>query len=96
VRGREEAVELAAGAVLLVLAPARVVLVAEEVVPEERVVQERLEGRVQEAGLAQVEETALALTGQRGRVVERGDVLLAWLPRLVGLALEFFVWCARA
>lgn len=52
VGGREEAVELAAGAVLFVLAPARVVLVAEEIVPEERVVQERLEGRVEEARLA--------------------------------------------
>jgi len=52
VRGCEEAVELAAGAVLFVLAPARVVFVAEEIVPEERVVQERLEGRVEEAGLA--------------------------------------------
>ena len=52
VRGREEAIELAAGAVFLVLAPARVVLVAEEIVAEERVVQEGLEGRVEEAGLA--------------------------------------------
>ena len=52
VGGREEAVELAAGAVFFVLAPARVVLVAEEIVPEERVVQERLESRVEEARLA--------------------------------------------
>ena len=36
--GGEEAVELAAGAVFFVLAPARVVLVAEEIVSEERVV----------------------------------------------------------
>jgi len=52
VRGGEKAVELAAGAVLLVFAPSRVVLVPEEVVPQERVVQERLEGRVKEACLA--------------------------------------------
>jgi hypothetical protein len=50
--GGEEPVELAAGAVFFVLAPARVVFVAEEIVSEERVVQERLEGRVEEARLA--------------------------------------------
>jgi hypothetical protein len=38
VGGCEEAIELTAGAVLFVLAPARVVFVAEEIVPEERVV----------------------------------------------------------
>jgi len=76
----EKTIELAASAVLLVLAPARVVLVPEEVVPQEGVVEERLERRVEEARLAEVEQPAQALTGERGGVVQRGVVLLAWLP----------------
>jgi hypothetical protein len=39
-----------------------------------------LERRVEEARLAEVEQAALALAGERGCVVQRGDVLLAWLP----------------
>ena len=50
--GGEEAVELAAGAVFFVFAPPRVVLVSEEVVPQEGVVEEGLEGRVEETCLA--------------------------------------------
>ena len=91
VGGGEEAVELAAGAVFFVLAPARVVLVAEEVVPQERVVQERLEGRVEEARLAQVEQAALALAGKRDGVVECGDVLRLGFPGLIRFARALFV-----
>ena len=69
VGGGEEAVEFAAGAGVLVFAPARVVLVAEEVVPQEGVVEERLERRVEEAGLAEIKQSALALAGERGGVV---------------------------
>jgi hypothetical protein len=52
VRGGEEPVELAAGVVFFVFAPSGVVLVSKEVVPQEGVVEERLEGRVEETGLA--------------------------------------------
>jgi hypothetical protein len=44
--GGEESIELAAGAVLLVLAPPRVVLVTKEVVPQKWIVQQRLESRI--------------------------------------------------
>jgi hypothetical protein len=55
-------------------------------------VQERLESGVQEAGLAQVEKTTLALAGKRGSVFERGVVFLSRLPGLVGLARTLLIW----
>jgi hypothetical protein len=61
--------------VLLVLAPARVVLVPEEVVPPDGVVQGRLKRCVDEAHLGEVEQPAFVLAGERGDVV-----VLAWLP----------------
>ena len=90
--GGEQAVELAAGAVLFVFAPPWVMPVSEEVVPEQGVVQERLESGVQEAGLTQIEKTTLALAGKCGGVFECGDVFLPGLPRLVGLARTLLVW----
>ena len=51
-RGGEQAVELAAGTVLFIFAPPWVMPVSEEVVPQQGVVQERLESGIQEAGLA--------------------------------------------
>ena len=51
-RGCEKPVELAACAVFFVFAPSGVVLVSEEVVPQERVVEECLEGRVEETCLS--------------------------------------------
>ena len=89
--GGEEAVELAAGAVFFVFAPPGVVLVSEEVVPQEWVVKEGLEGGVEEACLAEVEEPALALAGKGDGVVECGDVLLPGFPGLIGLAWTLFV-----
>jgi hypothetical protein len=80
VRGSEEAVELAAGTVLLVLAPAWIVLVSEEEVPQQRIMKERLERRVEETCLAEVEQPTLTLAGERGGVVKGGDVLLAGFP----------------
>jgi len=91
VRGSEQPVEFAAGAVLLVLAPPGVMLISEEVIAQQRVVQERLESSVQEAGLAQVEKTTLALAGNCGGVFERGDVFLPGLPGLIGLARTLLV-----
>ena len=89
--GSEEPVKLAAGAVFFVFAPPRVVLVSEEVVPQERVVEECLESRVEETCLAEVEEPALALAGKRDSVVERGDVFLPGCPGLIGLTWALFV-----
>jgi len=92
VSGGEQPVELAAGAVLLVFAPPWVMFISEEVVPQQWVVQERLESGVQEACLAQIEKTALALARKCGGVFERGDVFLSGLPGLIGLARTLLVW----
>jgi len=90
--GRDQPVELAAGAVLLVFAPPWVMLISEEVVPQQGVVQECLESGIQKARLAQIEKTALALARKCGSVFERGDVFLPGLPGLVGLARTPLVW----
>ena len=50
--GREEPVKLAACAVFFAFAPSGVMLISEEVVPQERVVEECLEGRIKETCLA--------------------------------------------
>jgi hypothetical protein len=92
VRGGEQTVELATGAVLLVLAPPWVVPVSEEVVLQKGVVQERLESGIQEAGLAQIEETTLALAWKCGGIFERCDVFLPRFPGLVGFARTLLVW----
>ena len=65
--------------------------ISEEVVPQQGVVQERLESGVQEARLAQIEKTTLALAGKWCGVFERGDVFLLGLPGLVGLARTLLV-----
>ncbi|KAI9430249.1 hypothetical protein BJY52DRAFT_1232453 [Lactarius psammicola] len=83
--GGEQPIELAAGAILLVFAPPRVMLFSEEVVSQQGVVQERLASGVQGAHLALIEKTTLELAEKCGGVFKRGN---AFLPRLPGLVLQ--------
>ncbi len=70
-------------------------LIFKEVVPQQGVVQERLESGVQEARLAQIEKTTLALAGKCGGIFQLGDVFLPGPPGLVGLARALLVWTLR-
>jgi hypothetical protein len=79
----EEFIQLATSAVG-VLARCAVVFVAQEVVAEERVVDEGLEDDVQEACLAKVEETTTAVALNRNTASECGIVLFVWRPGVVG------------
>lgn len=80
---REELVQLATSTVCI-LARSAVVFVAQEVIAEERVVDEALEDDVQETRLTKVEKSAAALALNRFSIFECSIILFVWPPGVVG------------
>lgn len=82
---REEFIQLATGTVGI-FARSAVVFVAQEVIAEERVVDEGLEDDIQKTRLTKVEKTTAALALNRFSVFECGSVPFVWRPGAVVFA----------